>query len=88
MKLKDQKLVKIEAPFMDVILGLAIIKILDKNVQRTMMLKLKFVQNLAILDVRNTGLETLIFNPNEVIGILDLNQWVAIISSKVYYSKI
>ena len=37
-----------------------------------MMLKVKFTQNLAILDVMNTGLETVIFDPKEMIGILDL----------------
>ena len=38
---------------MDEISGLAIIKVLDKNVQVTMMLKLKFTQNLATLDITN-----------------------------------
>ena len=37
-----------------------------------MMLKLKFTQNLAILDIANSGLETMIFNPKEMLGILDL----------------
>ena len=36
------------------------------------MIKLKFTQNLAILDVMNSGLETLIFDPKEMLGILDL----------------
>ena len=36
------------------------------------MLKLKFVQNLATLDVTNSSLETVIFNPTEMLGILDL----------------
>ena len=36
------------------------------------MLKLKFVCNLATLDVRNSSLETVIFNPKEMLGILDL----------------
>ena len=37
-----------------------------------MMLKLKFMQNLAILDVTNKGLETVIFNPKEATGVLDI----------------
>ena len=41
LKPKEQKLIKVEAPFMDEISGLAIIKILDKNAQNTMMLKTK-----------------------------------------------
>ena len=42
MKPKEHRLIKVEAPFVDAILGLAIIKVLDTNVQNTMMLKLKF----------------------------------------------
>ena len=61
-----------EAPFVDEISGLAIIKILDRKDQNTMMLKLKLTQNLAILDAMNNGLETVIFNPKEKLGILDL----------------
>ena len=37
-----------------------------------MMLKLKFAINLAILDVMNSGLETVIFDLKEMLGILDL----------------
>ena len=36
------------------------------------MLKLKFVQNLATLDVNNSSLETVIFDPKEMLEILDL----------------
>ena len=36
------------------------------------MLKLKFTQNLATLDVMNSSLETVIFDPKEMLGILDL----------------
>ena len=42
LKPKEQRLIKVEAPFIDKISRLAIIKVLDKNVQSTMMLKLKF----------------------------------------------
>ena len=70
LKPKEQKLIKIEAPFMGEISGLA--KVLDNNIQSAMILKLKFMCNSVILDVTNTDLETVIFNPKEVIGILDL----------------
>ena len=43
LKPKEQQFIKIEAPFIDEISGLAIVKMLDKKVQNTMMLKLKFV---------------------------------------------
>ena len=45
LKPKEQKLVKVEAPFINEISGLAIVKILDKLTQSMMMLKLKFTQN-------------------------------------------
>ena len=57
---------------MDEISGLVLVKILDRKVQNTTMLKLKFTQNLAILDVMNSGLQTIIFDPKEMLGTLDL----------------
>ena len=36
------------------------------------MLKVRFTQNLAISDVMNSGLETVIFNSKEVLAILDI----------------
>ena len=42
LKPKEQKLIKMEVPFVDEILGLAMIKVLDKKAQTTLMLKLKF----------------------------------------------
>ena len=57
---------------MDDISGLVIIKVLDKNAQITIMLKLKFTWNLAILDITNSGFQTVIFDMKEMIGILDL----------------
>ena len=57
---------------MDEISGLAIVKMLDEKAQSTMILKLKFVQNLATLDVTSNSLYTVIFDPKEMIGILDL----------------
>ena len=63
---------KVETPFIDEISGVVMIKVLDKNTQSTMMFKLKFVQNSAMSDITNSGLETIIFNPKEVLGILYL----------------
>ena len=37
-----------------------------------MMLKLKFTQNLSILDVMNSGMEMVVFDPKDMLGILDL----------------
>ena len=48
------------------------IKMFDKKAQNKMMLKLKFLQSLATLDVTNSSLEAVIFDPKEMLGILDL----------------
>ena len=72
LKPKEQKLVKIDAPFSDEISGLVIIKLLDKLTQSIMMLKVKFTRNAEILDVTNSSSEILILNPKEALGIWDL----------------
>ena len=61
LKTKEQKLIKIEAPFLDEISGLAIIKLLDKSTQITIMSKVKFMQNIAMPDMTNSSFETLIY---------------------------
>ena len=66
LKLKEQKLVKVEVPFIDEISGLAIVKILENLIQNTMMLKLKFTQNLVMLNVMNSSSEIVIVNAKEV----------------------
>ena len=70
--LKPKELIKVKAPFIDEISGLVIVKILDGNTYSTMLLKLKFMQNSAMLDTGNNGLDTMIFKPEEMLGILDL----------------
>ena len=45
LKPKERKFIKIEAPFVDDISGLAIVKMLDSKEQCTMVLKLKFIKN-------------------------------------------
>ena len=44
---------------------------LYKKAQNTVMLKLTFVQKLATLDVTNSSLERIAFDPEEMLGILD-----------------
>ena len=65
-------MIKVRAPFIEEISGLAIIKILDGNTQSTMLLKLKFMCNAAMLDIANNGTDTIIFKPEEMLQILDL----------------
>ena len=72
MKPKEQKLVKVKAPFADEISGMAVIKILDSSTYSTLLIKLKFTCNKALLDIVNKGKDTMIFKPEEMIGIIDL----------------
>ena len=72
LKPDEQKLVKVKAPFVDEISGLAIIKIIDGSTYTTLLVKLKFTYNKAVLDVKNTGKETMFLKPKEMIGIVDI----------------
>ena len=65
-------MIKVKAPFIDEISGLTIIKILDGSTYSTMLVKLKFTHHAAILDILNNGTKTIIFKPEEIIGIVDL----------------
>ena len=53
LKPNEQKLIKVNAPFIDEISGLAMVKILNEGTHSTLLLKLKFMQNKAVLDVTN-----------------------------------
>ena len=60
LKPDEQKLVKVKAPFMDEISGLAIIKIIDGGTYSTLLIKMKFTCNKAILDIQNKGKDIMI----------------------------
>ena len=72
LKPKEQKLIKVTAPFIDEISGLALSKILDGGTHSTMLIKLEFTCNAAIIDMVNNNTETMIFRPEEMLGIVDL----------------
>ena len=72
VKPKERKFIKIEAPLVDEISGLTKVKMLDTKEQCTVVLKLKFVRNRASLDVTNNTQEMVIFEPKQMLGILDL----------------
>ena len=72
LKPNEQKLIKVKAPFADEISGMAIIKILDGSTYSTLQIKLKFMCNKAVLDIVNKGKDTMVFKPEEMIGIIDL----------------
>ena len=54
---------KVRALFVDEILGLATIKIIDRRTNSTLLIKLKFMDNKAVLDIKNAGKNTMILNP-------------------------
>ena len=68
----EKKVIPNEMPFVEEISGMAIVKIIDKGQKMPMMLKLKFIQNKAMLDITNNMREILIFDRKTTIGILDL----------------
>ena len=72
LKPNEQKLVKVKAPFMDEISGLAIIKIIEGGTYSTLLMKLKFIHNKALLDIMNKGKDTMILRPEEMMGIIDM----------------
>ena len=72
VKLGEKKLIPIEAPFVEEISGMAIIKIIDQGQKTPKMLKLKFIRNKATLDITNNTREMVIFDKRTTIGILDL----------------
>ena len=72
MKPNEQKLIKVNTPFIDEISWLAVVKILDYGTHSTLVLKLKFIWNKVTLDITNKGTNTMIFKPEEIIGIIDL----------------
>ena len=72
LKPKEQKLFVVEALFIEEILGMAIVKRLDKGEQIAVMLKLKFIRNRVTLNVTNNTQETVTFAPKEMKGVLDL----------------
>ena len=55
LKPREHRFIKIESPFIAELLGLVIVKMLDKKAQSTLMLKLKFVRNSATSDVINSS---------------------------------
>ena len=62
----NTKLVKARAPFTDEISGLAIIKIIYGGTYSTLLIKLKFTCNTAVLDKKNAGKDTMILRPKEI----------------------
>ena len=69
---KVQKMVVVEAVFVEELSGMAIVKVLDMNKHVTKMIKLKFIRNKTTLRITNNTSETVTFDRSNMIGILDL----------------
>ena len=72
LKPKEQKIIRVEALFLDELSGLGIVKILDKTTHSTIRIKLKFMGNSTTHDISNNGLDTIIYNLEEVLGVIDV----------------
>ena len=68
---KMQKMVVIEAPFVEELSRMAVVKILDMKEQATSMMKLKFIRNKAVSKITNKKHETT-FGWTEMIRVIDL----------------
>ena len=62
VKLKEQRVLTLEAPCIEEISGRAITKMLDTKEQKTFTMKLKFIRNRAIFKVMNSTHEMVTFN--------------------------
>ena len=69
---REQKVLTLEAPFVEEISGVAITKMLDIKEQKTLTMKLKFIRNRAIFKVTNSMHEAVTFHLKEILGIIDL----------------
>ena len=63
VKPKEQRLITIEVPFLEIISGMAITKLLDTRSHIALTLKLKLFRNRATLMVTNSTQEKVTFNP-------------------------
>ena len=70
---KTQKMMIVEAPFLEELSGMAIIKVLDMTLYTMNMIKLKFVRNKAILKITNNTNDVVTFDRQDIIGILDIS---------------
>ena len=64
----SQKMVMVDAPFVEELLGMAMVKILDMKEQTTNMIKLKFIWNKVVLKITNKTCETITIWKNRYDG--------------------
>ena len=72
VKPKEQRILTLETPFVEVIAGMAVTKMLDAREQRTLTMKLKFIRNRAIFKVTNNTHKMVTFDPKKMLGVVDM----------------
>ena len=72
VKPREEKLIVLEAPFIEEISGMAITKLLDIKEQIPLTMKLKSIRNRATFKVTNSTNETVTFDPADMYGVVDL----------------
>ena len=68
----SHKMVMVEAPFVEELSGMAMVKILDMKMQTTNMIKVKFIWNKVFLKITNKTRETITFDRTDMMGVVDL----------------
>ena len=69
---KTQRIIAVEALFIEELSGMVIVKILDMKEQAMNMTKLKFIRNKVVLKITNKTHETMTLGQTEMIGVVDL----------------
>ena len=64
----SQKMVMVDAPFVEELSGMAMVKILDMKTQTTNMIKLKITWNKVVLKIMNKTRETITFDRTDMMG--------------------
>ena len=67
----SQKMVTVEAPFIEEISGKAMVKMLDMKEQTKNMIKLIFIWNKAVLKITKQTCETIVFGRTGKMGVVD-----------------
>ena len=68
----SQKMVMVDAPFVEELSGMAMVKFLNMKMQTTNMIKLKFFWNKVVLKIKNKTHETITFGRTDMMGAVDL----------------
>ena len=68
----SQQMVMVDAPFVEELSSMAMVKILDMKMQTTNRIKLKFIWNKAVLKIINKMCKTITFDRTDMKGVVDL----------------